>query len=106
MFTLLIPFLACLAGSQAADAGQDFKEPVTVQFFIKDWKHTAENYSWRDWSIYESPGLKALDTSPDADVVGSLLFKHANGSDANRVITWAKNRSDKNLRQVSITSLL
>jgi hypothetical protein len=108
MFTLLIPILACLAGSQAADAGKDFKEPVTVRFVIRDWNHTANNYGWRDWTSYESPELKDLEAipAPIGDMVGSLLFKHANGPDANRVITWLKNKSDKNLRQVSITSIL
>jgi hypothetical protein len=107
MFTILIPILACLAGMQATKAGQDFKEPVTVQFVIKDWEHTAKNYGWRDWSTYESPELKELGTIPDAvgDVVGSLVFKHADDPDAHRVITWIKDKSDKTLRQVSITCI-
>jgi hypothetical protein len=107
MFTLLIPFLACLAGIQAAEAGQDFKEPVTVEFYLRDWEHTANHYGWRDWSTYESPEFKELATIPDAvgDMVGSLVFKHANGTDSSRVITWIKDKSDKNLRQVSITSV-
>ena len=103
MYTLLIPFLVCLAGIQAAEAGQDFKEPVTVHFLLRDREHTANNSNWRDWSRYESPDLKAPDTTPAAnkDVVGSLVFKHANGSDAHRVITWSKDRTDKTLRLVS-----
>ena len=105
MYTLLIPFLACLVGIQATEAGQPFERPVTVQFVIKDREHTAINSKWTDCSQYESPELKLLDTTPEVngDVVGSLVFYHAKGLDERRIFTWSNGRID--LQQVSIISI-